>query len=71
MATISPALQELEDSLVRQGEILDGCVDLGRQIAALEAQRIELLASRLDMHAQRLSLERRSDQIALRSMCPE
>lgn len=71
MATISPALQELEDSLVRQGEILDGCVDLGRQIAALEAQRIELLASRLDMLAQRRSLEPGSDEIAFRSMCAE
>ncbi|GGD90740.1 HNH endonuclease signature motif containing protein [Microbacterium murale] len=71
MATISPPRPTLEDSFARQGELLDGWGDLGMQIGALEAQRAELLAERLDMLAQERSLEPGSDEIAFRSMCAE
>lgn len=56
---------------MRQGELLDGWVELGKQIGALDAQRAELLAERLDMLAQERSLEPGSDEIAFRSMCAE
>jgi hypothetical protein len=71
MATISPPLPTLEESLVRQGELLDGWVGLGTQISALEAQRAELLAERLDLLARERSLEPGSDEVAFRSMCAE
>ena len=71
MATISPTLLDLEESLVRQGELLDDWVEWGKQIGALEAQRAELLAERLDLLAQERSLEPGSDEIAFRSMCAE
>ncbi|MGV2984842.1 DUF222 domain-containing protein [Microbacterium sp. AGC85] len=71
MATISPPRPALEESLVRQGALLDDWIDAGRQIGALEARRAELLAERLDLLAQERSLEPGSDEIAFRSMCAE
>lgn len=71
MATLSPTLQAIEDSLVLQGELLDGWSELGRQIAALEAQRAEVLATRLDLLAQERSLDPGSDEMAFQSMCAE
>lgn len=71
MAILSPSLQAIEDSLVLQGELLDDWVELGRQIAALDAQRAEILATRLDLLAQERSLDPGSDEIAFRSMCAE
>lgn len=68
MTTLSPEVQAIEESLVRQAELLDDWVDVGARIGALEAQRVELLAARLDLLAQdRLS----SDDVAFRSMCAE
>ena len=68
MATLSPEVQAIEDSLVRQGELLDEWVDVGARIGALEAERVELLAARLDL----LAHERcASDEVAFRSMCAE
>ncbi|GEK85536.1 hypothetical protein GCM10007198_22930 [Microbacterium aerolatum] len=68
MVTLSPEIQALEDSLVFQGELLDEWVDVGARIGALEAERVELLATRLDLLArERLS----GDEIAFRSMCAE
>ena len=54
-----------------QGELLDDWVGLGKQIAALEAQRAEKLAARLDLLAQERSLDPGSDEMAFRSMCAE
>ncbi|WP_298040973.1 HNH endonuclease signature motif containing protein [uncultured Microbacterium sp.] len=68
MATQLPELPAIEDSLTRQGELLDEWVALGAEIGALEARRAELLAERLDLLAQsRLA----SDEMAFRSMCAE
>ena len=68
MATLSPQAQALEDSLVLQGALLDDWVGVGARIGALEADRVELLAQRLDLLAQdRLS----GDEMAFRSMCAE
>lgn len=68
MTTLSPQAQALEDSLVLQGELLDDWVGVGARIGALEAERIELLARRLDLLAQeRLD----GDEMAFRSMCAE
>lgn len=71
MATISPELQAHEDSLVRQGELLDHWVDLGAQISALEARRAEALAERLDLMVDERSLDPGSDEIAFRSLFSE
>lgn len=71
MTAISPPRLNLEDSLVLQGELLDDWVEAGTQIAALEARRAEILATRLDLLAQERSLEPGSDEIAFRSMCAE
>ncbi|HWK79056.1 HNH endonuclease signature motif containing protein [Microbacterium sp.] len=68
MATLSPTTQAIEDSLVLQGELLDDWVEVGSRIGALEAERVELLARRLDLLAQdRLA----GDEMAFRSMCAE
>jgi len=68
MATLAPDIQALEDSLVRQGELLDEWVGVGARIGTLEAERVELLAARLDL----LAHDRRaSDEVAFRSMCAE
>lgn len=51
-----------------QGALLDDWVGVGARIGALEADRVELLAQRLDLLAQdRLS----GDEMAFRSMCAE
>ncbi|MCC2028731.1 DUF222 domain-containing protein [Microbacterium sp. YMB-B2] len=68
MSTLSPQAQALEDSLVLQGELLDDWVGVGARIGALEAERVELLARRLDLLAhERLD----GDEMAFRSMCAE
>lgn len=68
MTTLIPTTQAIEGSLVVQGELLDEWVDVGIRIGALEAQRVELLARRLDV----LTQERMSgDELAFRSMCAE
>lgn len=53
---------------MRQGELLDEWVGVGTRIGALEAERVELLAARLDLLAQD---RRASDEVAFRSMCAE
>lgn len=68
MATLSPEIQTIEKSLVRQGELLDAWVDAGARIGAMEAERVELLAARLDLFAQERHGE---DEVAFRSMCAE
>ena len=68
MTAIGPEVLSPEDPLARQGELLDEWVDAGARIGALEAERAELLAARLDLLAQaRLD----GDEIAFRSMCAE
>src|SRR5690606_16054013 len=68
MAALSPAVQQIEDTLGRQAELLDEWVAVGAQIGALEAQRAELLAARLDLLVQERG---GSDEVAFRSMCAE
>ncbi|WP_300267482.1 HNH endonuclease signature motif containing protein [Microbacterium sp.] len=71
MTSIDIAPLDYASTLALQGEILDDCVDLGRQISALEAKRAERLALRLDLLAKERSLDPGSDEMAFRSMCAE
>jgi len=71
MAPLTPPLQAIDDSLTLRGGLLDEWVDLGRQIASLEARRAELLATRLDLLAEEHALDPGSDDMAFRSMSAE
>ncbi|MGL3151670.1 DUF222 domain-containing protein [Microbacterium sp. A82] len=71
MTPISADTQTREDSLARRESLLDNWVTVGEQIAALEAQRAELLAERLDLMATERSLDPGSDEIAFRSLFNE
>lgn len=69
--TTTDRLAMIEESLALKEALLDEWVEVGGQIAALEARRAELLARRLDLLANETSLEPGSDDMAFRSMCAE
>ena len=51
MTTVGPH-EALEESFTRLRALLDDWVDVGARIGALEAERVESLARRLDLLAQ-------------------